>query len=78
MIADALDGIEVGDVEHGRAGDGEEGAGERHRIVGGAKRRLDPPVFGARPAASVHHGPAFQVEGRNDGEVDHEAVPLLA
>src|SRR5262245_2598228 len=71
MIPDALDGIEVGDVEHGRAGDGEEGAGEADRIVGGSQRRLDRPVLVARPTACMHDGPVFQVEGRNDGEIVH-------
>ena len=33
----AFDGVEVGDVEQRRAGDGEEGAGDRQGIVGGAE-----------------------------------------
>src|SRR5262245_45679916 len=73
MIPDPLDGIDVGDVEHGRACDGEEGAGEADWIVGGSQSRLDRPVLLARPAAGVDDGPAFQVERRNDGEVVHGA-----
>ena len=73
MIADPLDGIEVGDIEHGRAGDGEKGAGDARPD---RRRRLEASrSAGIRraPRRGVHHGPAFQVEGRNDGEVVHGA-----
>ena len=55
MIANALDSVEVGDVERRRVADGEKGAGDGDRIPCGPKRRLDRPVCGALAAAGMDH-----------------------
>ena len=71
MIADALDGVEVGDVERRRLAHRQKGAGDGDGIGGGAKRRLDRPVCGAHPAAGMDDSTVLQVDGGDDGEVVH-------
>ncbi len=64
MIADAFDRIEIGDVEHRRSGKGDQRAGDGDRVVGGSERGFDRPVGGARAAAGMDHGAAFEVDHR--------------
>src|SRR5581483_8499303 len=68
MIADAFDGIEVGDIEGWRTGDIEKPAGDGRGIVGRAERAHDRGVVGAPSSDGVDGEAALEVENRDDGE----------
>src|SRR5262249_60261700 len=76
MVANPFDGIEIGDVQRGRSGYGEERTPDRHRIVGGPKRRRDWAIIRARSAACMHDEAILEIERRNDNEIGHDASSL--
>ena len=78
MIADAGDGVEIGDIERGRAGDGQQATGDRYGIVGGAERALNRAVIGAVAGFGLNHGAVLEVESRNNSEIAHDRLSTTA
>jgi hypothetical protein len=60
MVASAGDGIEIGDIEDGRVGDGKQGAGYGHRNVGQPERRFERPVIGPLTRAGMDNPPSLR------------------
>jgi hypothetical protein len=66
IVAPALDGVEIRDVQRLEWMDREQSARDVDRIAGGRKRRLDRSIDIALAHAGPHDGPALEVEDRND------------
>ena len=69
MIAAAKDGVEVGDVEIGRTGGGQEATGDRQGIVGRTEGACNRTISGAASALGMDDDAVLEVECRNDCEI---------
>ena len=71
MIADAGDGVEIGDIEGRRGGMAQQAARDGEGVVGRAERTLDRTINGTVAGFGMDDGIALEIERRNNREFAH-------
>ncbi len=74
MVAGSFDGVEIGDIEDRRSGDGKERIGDGEWVGGVAELCLDRAIIGALAALGMHHASVLEIEDGDDGEVVHACL----